>query len=109
MDSAQALIIIALRAKAVETAIDHLQPKMVAVVTAQESMDDLFVGCMPFRERGVEFNWHPMDDSMQIGEAFRRFDRVLAQFQRRGYNNSEILLDATGGPRRLGWGRRWRP
>jgi CRISPR-associated protein (TIGR02710 family) len=104
VDSAQALIIIALRAKAVETAIDHLQPKMVAVVTAQESMDDLFVGCMPFRERGVEFNWHPMDDSMQIGEAFRRFDRVLAQFQRRGYNNSEILLDATGGatPLRVG-------
>ena len=104
MDSAQALIIIALRAKAVETAIDHLQPKMVAVVTAQESIDDMFVGCMPFRERGVEFRWHPMDDSMQIGESFRRFDRVLAQFQRAGYTNSEILLDATGGttPLRVG-------
>ncbi len=103
MDSAQALII-ALRAKAVETAIDHLQPRMVAVVTSQESIDDLFVGCMPFRERGVEFKWHPMDDSMQIGEAFRRFDRVLSQFQRSGYSNSEILLDATGGttPLRVG-------
>jgi hypothetical protein len=100
VDSAQALIIIALRAKAVETAIDHLQPKMVAVVTSQESIDDVFVGCMPLRERGVEFKWHPMDDSMQIGESFRRFDRVLAQFQRSGYSNSEILLDATGEPRR---------
>jgi hypothetical protein len=99
-----ALIIIALRAKAVETAIHHLQPKMVAVVTAQESIDDMLIGCMPFRERGVEFRWHPMDDSMQIGEAFRRFDRVLAQFQRSGYSNSEILLDATGGttPLRVG-------
>jgi len=77
---------------------------MVAVVTAQESIDDMFVGCMPFRERGVEFRWHPMDDSMQIGESFRRFDRVLAQFQRAGYTNSEILLDATGGttPLRVG-------
>jgi hypothetical protein len=104
VDSAQALIIIALRAKAVETAIDHLQPKMVAVVTSQESIDDMFVGCMPFRERGVEFKWHPMDDSMQIGEAFRRFDRVRAQFQRSGYSNSEILLDAMGGttPLRVG-------
>ena len=109
MDSAQALIIIALRAKAVETAIDHLQPKMVAVVTAQESIDVMLMGCMPFRERGVEFKWHPVDDSMQIGEAFRRFDRVLAQFQRSGYSNGEILLDATGVPRRSGWGRRWRP
>jgi hypothetical protein len=104
VDSAQALIIIALRAQAVETAIDHLQPKMVAVVTSQESLDDVFVGCMPLRDRGVEFKWHPMDDSMQIGDSFRRFDRVLAQFQRAGYSNSEILLDATGGttPLRVG-------
>jgi hypothetical protein len=77
---------------------------MVAVVTSQDSIDDMFVGCMPFRERGVEFKWHPMDDSMQIGEAFRRFDRVRAQFQRSGYSNSEILLDAMGGttPLRVG-------
>jgi CRISPR-associated protein (TIGR02710 family) len=104
VDSAQALIIIALRAKAVETAVEHLRPKMVAVVTSQESIDDMFVGCMPLRERGVEFKWHPMDDSMQIGESFRRFDRVLAQFQRMGYGNREILLDATGGttPLRVG-------
>jgi hypothetical protein len=72
VDSAQALIIIALRAKAVETAIDHLQPKMVAVVTSQESIDDMFVGCMPFRDRGVEFRWHPMDDSMQIAATERQ-------------------------------------
>src|SRR5215216_4865532 len=77
---------------------------MVAVVTSQDSIDDVFVGCMPLRERGVEFKWHPMDDSMQIGESFRRFDRVLAQFQRAGYSNRELLLDATGGttPLRVG-------
>ncbi len=104
MDSAQALIIIALRAKAVENAVDHLQPKMVAVVTSQESIDDMFEGCMPLRERGVEFKWHPMDEAMQIGESFRRFDRVLSQFQRMGYGNRDILLDATGGttPLRVG-------
>jgi len=39
MDSAQALIIIALRAKAVENAVDHLQPKAVTVVTSQESLE----------------------------------------------------------------------
>ena len=109
MDSAQALIIIALRAKAVETAVEHLRPKMVAVVTSQESIDDMFVGCMPLRERGVEFKWHPMDDSMKIGESFRRFDRVLAQFQRMGYGNREILLDATGGTTPLRVGRAWQP
>src|SRR5215203_4665189 len=45
-----------------------------------------------------------MDDSMQIGESFRKFDRVLAQLQGAGYSNSEILLDATGGttPLRVG-------
>jgi len=41
---------------------------------------------------------------MQIGESFRRFDHTLAQFQRAGYSNSELLLDATGGttPLRVG-------
>jgi hypothetical protein len=37
--------------------------------TSQESIDDVFVGCMPLRERGVGFKWHPMDDSMQIGNS----------------------------------------
>jgi CRISPR-associated protein (TIGR02710 family) len=104
LDSAQALIIIALRAKAVENAVSHLQPKVVAVVTAQESMDEMFLGCMELRQRGIEFKWHPMDEAMEIAEAFRRFDRVLSQFQRIGYSNREILLDATGGttPLRVG-------
>lgn len=104
MDSAQALIIIALRAKAVENAVGQLQPKVVAVVTAQESMDEMFDGCMQLRQGGVDFKWHPMDEAMEIAEAFRRFDRVLSQFQRMGYGHREILLDATGGttPLRVG-------
>ena len=94
MDSAQALIIIALRAKAVENAVDHLQPKVVAVVTAQESMDEMFDGCMALRQRGVDFKWHPMDEAMEIAEAFRRFARVLSQFQRMGFSHSDILRPA---------------
>ena len=39
MDSAQALIIVALRAKAVENAVDHLQPEAVTVVTSRESLE----------------------------------------------------------------------
>jgi hypothetical protein len=38
----------------------------------------------------------PLDEAMEIGEAFKRFDRVLTQFQRRGYGNRDILLDAMG-------------
>ena len=47
----------------------------------------------------------PLDEAMGIGEAFKRFDRVLAQFQRMGYGNRDILLDATGGTTqlRVGW------
>ena len=47
----------------------------------------------------------PLDEAMEIGEAFKRFDRVLAQFQRMGYGNRDILLDATGTttPLRVGW------
>ena len=40
----------------------------------------------------------------EIGEAYKRFDGVLTQFQRMGYGNSDILIDATGGatPLRVG-------
>jgi hypothetical protein len=45
-----------------------------------------------------------LDEAMEIGEAYKRFDRVLRQFQRMGYGNRDILLDATGGgmPLRVG-------
>jgi hypothetical protein len=104
MDSAQALIIIALRAKAVENAVDHLQPKAVTVVTSQESLEEIIVGCSTLRQRGVDFKYQPLDEAMEIAESFKRFDRVLAQFQRTGYSNRDILLDATGGttPLRVG-------
>ena len=98
MVSTQALIIISLRAKAVENAVNHLQPKVVSVVTSQESLEDIVLGCSELRERGVEFKYQPLDEAMEIGEAFRRFDRVLSQLQRIGYDQKEILLDATGGP-----------
>jgi hypothetical protein len=107
VDSAQALII-ALRAKAVENAVDHLQPKAVTVVTSQESLEEIIVGCSGLRERGADFKYQALDESMEIGESFKRFDRVLAQFQRMGYSNRDILLDATGGPRRCGLGRHLR-
>jgi CRISPR-associated protein (TIGR02710 family) len=104
VDSAQALIIIALRAKAVENAVDHLQPKAVTVVTSQESLEEIIVGCSGLRQTGVNFKYQPLDEAMEIAESFKRFDRVLAQFQRAGYSNREILLDATGGttPLRVG-------
>ena len=39
-----------------------------------------------------------LDEAMEIGEAYKRFGRVLTQFQRMGYGNRDILIDATGGP-----------
>ena len=57
VDSAQALIIIALRAEAVENAVDHLQPKAVTVVTSQESLEEIIVGCSGLRQRGVDFKY----------------------------------------------------
>jgi hypothetical protein len=33
-----------------------------------------------------------LDEAMEIGEAYKRFDRVLRQFQRMGYGNRDILL-----------------
>ena len=93
-----------MRAKAVENAVDHLQPKVVTVVTSQESLEEIVVGCSLLHQRGVEFRYQPLDEAMEIGGAFRRFDRVLSQFQRMGYSHNDILLDATGGttPLRVG-------
>jgi hypothetical protein len=42
-------------------------------------------------------SYQPLDEDMEIAESFKRFGRVLAQFQRMGYGNRDILLDATGG------------
>ncbi len=102
--STQALIIIALRAKPIENAVDHLQPKDVAVVTSQESMDEVIDGCSKLRDRGVKFKYQPLDEAMKISEAFRVFDRVLSRYQRMGYDHRDIVLDATGGttPLRVG-------
>ena len=104
MDSAQALIIIALRTKPIENAVHQLQPKVVAVVTSQESLEEIIVGCSALRQLGVDFKYQALDEAMEIGGAFRRFDRVLSQFQRMGYGHNDILLDATGGttPLRVG-------
>lgn len=105
MVSTEALIILALRPKAVEVAVEHLQPKMVWVVTSQENLVSIAVKCSELeRERSIEFNPHPMDEAMEIGEAFRRFDRILSQLENRGYEHKDILLDATGGttPLRVG-------
>jgi CRISPR-associated protein (Cas_Cas02710) len=72
--------------------------------TSQESLEEIIVGCSGLRQRGVDFKYQPLDEAMEIGESFKRFDRVLAQFQRTGYSNRDILLDATGGttPLRVG-------
>ena len=105
MVSARALIIIALRARAVEHAIEKLYPEEVAVVTSQESLEEVAVCCHELRrERGVKFTYKPLDEAMEIGEAFRRFEDVLSQFERRGYEHKDIVLDATGGttPLRVG-------
>jgi len=105
MSSAQALIIIALRPKSVEVAVDHLQPKVVEVITSRDSLEDLAVRCSELRrERGVQFGYRSLDEAMDSREAFRRFDSVLARFERIGYEHKDIVLDATGGttPLRVG-------
>src|SRR5919199_2973771 len=61
--------------------------------------------CVDLRgERGLKFMYKPLDEAMEIGEAFRRFEDVLSQFERRGYEHKDIVLDATGGttPLRVG-------
>lgn len=105
MVSTEALIILSLRPKAVEVAVEHLQPKVVAVVTSQENLVNIAVKCSELeRERGAEFKCFPLDEAMEIGEAFRRFDRILSQLKNMGYEHKDILLDATGGttPLRVG-------
>jgi len=45
-----------------------------------------------------------LDEAMDSREAFRRFDSVLARFERTGHEHTDIVLDATGGttPLRVG-------
>lgn len=105
MVSTEALIILALRPKAVEVAVDHLQPKVVWVVTSQENLMSIATKCSELAHKlNTDFNPYPLDEAMEIGEAFQRFDRILSQLENRGYEHKDILLDATGGttPLRVG-------
>ncbi len=104
MVSARALIIIALRTRAIENAVQHLRPESVTVVTSQESLMDITDGCAEIRRRVGNFRVQPLDEAMRADEAFKRFDHELSRLQRRGYEHKDILLDATGGttPLRVG-------
>ncbi len=100
----KALILLASRPVTVEVAVENLSPKVIGLILSQEILAPVVAKCRELGRHGVEFRYRLVDSPMEIGDAFGRFEHLLAELEEMGYAHEDVLLDATGGttPMRLG-------
>ena len=104
MTRAKALILLTSRPESVEIAVRELRPKVLGVIFSQDVLLAVAAKCSELGGEGVEFRYRMVDDPMEIGDAFAKFELMLSELEELGYGREEVLLDATGGttPMRLG-------
>lgn len=108
--STEALVLLASRPVTVEVAVENLSPKVVGLILSQEILAPVVAKCRELGNRAgpgkpaVEFRYRLVDSPMEIGDAFGRFEHLLAELKAMRYGHEDVLLDATGGttPMRLG-------
>ena len=103
--STKALILLASRPVTVEVAVENLSPEVIGLILSQEILAPVVAKCRELGNReGVEFKYRLVDSPMEIGDAFGRFEHLLAELEGKGYGHGDVFLDATGGttPMRLG-------
>lgn len=100
----RALILLTSRPESVEIAVRKLRPKTLGVIFSQDVLLAVAAKCSELGGEGVEFRYRMVDDPMEIGDAFAKFELILSELEELGYGREEVLLDATGGttPMRLG-------
>jgi len=103
-EPARALILLTSRPESVEIAVRELRPKVLGVIFSQDVLLAVAAKCSEVGGEGVEFRYRMVDDPMEIGDAFAKFELMLSELEELGYGREEVLLDATGGttPMRLG-------
>src|SRR5215211_2533827 len=103
-EPARALILLTSRPESVEIAVRELRPKVLGVIFSQDVLLAVAAKCSEVGGAGVEIRYRMVDDPMEIGDAFAKFELMLSELEELGYGREEVLLDATGGttPMRLG-------
>lgn len=93
-----------LAAESVEVAVRRLGPAVLSVIFSQDVLLAVARKCSVLQGEGVGFRYRMVDDPMEIGHAFEKFERTLADLEGLGFDREDVLLDATGGttPMRLG-------
>ena len=107
--STKALILLASRPVTVEVAVENLAPEVIGLILSQEILAPVVTKCRELSKHRVEFKYRLVDSPMEIGDAFERFEHLLAELEGIGYGHEDVLLDATGGRRRCAWGPLWGP
>ena len=102
--NSKALILLTSRPESVDIAVRELRPKILGVIFSQDVLLAVAAKCSELGGEGVEFRYRMVDDPMEIGDAFEKFELMLSELEELGYGREEVLLDATGGttPMRLG-------
>jgi CRISPR-associated protein (TIGR02710 family) len=99
----RALILLASRPETVQVAVERLRPETLGVIVSQEILEAVVLKCSELKGK-ARFLYRVVDSPMEIGDAFDRFEHLLAELEGMGYGRENVLLDATGGttPMRLG-------
>jgi hypothetical protein len=102
--NSKALILLTSRPESVEIAEMEMGPKVLGVTISQDILLGVAARCSELGTEGVESRYRMVEDPMEIGDAFAKFELMLSELEDVGYGREEILLDATGGttPMRLG-------
>ena len=103
LDSAKALIMVVSRPEAIDDAAAAADLKRIGVIISQDVVEPVVQRCIELSQN-IKFSYRIVDSPMEIGDAFDRFERLLAELEREGYAAEEVVLDPTGGttPMRLG-------
>ncbi len=100
---AKALIMVVSRPDAVEVAVEKIGPEIIGLISSQNIHSKIVVRASGLEDR-ARFLHGMVDSPMEIQDSFRRFEYLLGALVEEGYEQEDVVLDATGGttPMRLG-------
>ena len=96
---------VASRPGGVRDAVEQIGPGSIGLIVSQQILEEIVLVCSELRKKeNVQFYYQIVDSPMEVGDAFKEFERLLLELEGLGYERSSIYLDPTGGttPMRIG-------
>lgn len=100
---AKALIMVVSRPDAIEVAVEKIAPEIIGLISSQNIHSKIVVRASGLEDR-AQFLHGMVDSPMEIQDSFKRFEYLLGLLEEEGFDQEDVVLDATGGttPMRLG-------